>query len=322
MAKAKRILFISNTRMRYTNILTSIYLSLIEMGYYVKDVDMTQHNDMTANPDGLMGGHGPIEVKFEFIHPQIEAFAPDMILFCAGGLVFSESVCKYVKQKGIILLGVTLSDPDVFRSTKNYASRFDYHTTNSKYALNEYKKLGINNTSYMPFAIDSRFFVPTEIVPQYKCDVTVIGHHQPSRLPITNELLKRFDTKIFGSRWPYENTFPVAFPEWLKVVRSGKIVVDFPKTRAGYTNVKVRLFEVAAAGVMLITEYLEETAEFFDFGKEIVGYTNTEEMYSKIDYYLKYPAEREKIARNAQLRCARDHMWQNRFNKLFNSIGF
>lgn len=322
MSRTKKILFLAKTRLRFTNILTSIYLSLVDMGYYVREVDVLQHPQILSNPKGLQGGLGPVEVKFEYIQQEINTFQPDMILFAAGGLTFSSEVSARLQERGIVLLGLTLSDPDVFDAAKTYAGRYSWHTTNSKASLEEYKKLGFTNTFYMPFAIDSRFFVPTEIVPQYKCDVTIIGHHQPSRIPITDELLKRFDTKVFGSRWPYGRTHPVAFPEWLNVVHSGKIVVDFPQTRAGYYNVKIRLFEVAAAGTMLITQHLDEIGEFFEYDKEIVGYSSLDEMYDKISYYLNNPEKRQVIANNAQIRCAKDHMWQHRFANLFEQISF
>lgn len=319
--KATRIIFIANTRLRYTNILMSMLLSLVEMGYYVKEIDMLQHPEAIVNPHGFQGGQGPVEIDYAYFQSEIEKFAPRVIIFAGGGFTFTEDVCRLLQQRGVALLGVTLSDPDVFGTAKTYAQRFSVHTTNSKAALNAYRGLGFQNTRYLPFAIDSRFFVPSQPAPEYRCDVVVIGHHQPSRLALIEELKKRFDTKIFGSRWPYENAAPVAYPEWLRAVHSGKIVVDFPKTRAGFNNVKIRLFEVAAAGTPLITPYLDEIGEFFEYGREIVGYTNADEMYRKIRYHLDHPNERAKIAENAQLRCAEKHMWKHRFSALFKETG-
>lgn len=320
--KAKRILFVSNTRLRFTNILTSMLLSLTEMGYYVREIDVLQHPGITINPFNRQGGNGPIELDYEKVRSEIDSFKPNMILFAGGGLTFSKEVSEQLKSKGIILLGVTLSDPDVFNTAKTYAERFSHHATNSKRSYANYHKLGLWNTHYMPFGVDSRFFVPTSGVPNFQCDVTIIGHFQPSRLELTDELKKRFDTKVFGSRWPYKDVMPVAYPQWLWAVHSGKIVVDFPKTRAGFQNVKVRLFEVAAAGTLLITQYLDEIGEFFEYDKEIVGYKTVDEMYEKIQYYLDNPDKRIKIAKNAQLKCAKQHMWKNRYKKLFEEIGF
>ena len=319
--KLKRIMFISNTRLQYTNILMSMLLSLIEMGYYVKEIDVLQHPGMVSNPNRYQGGHGPVEIKYASIQGEITAFKPQMIILAAGGLAFTEETSQHLRQKGIILLGVTLSDPDVFSTAKNYINRFSHHTTNSKVALSKYHDLGFKNTHYLPFGIDSRFFVPTEFVPEYHCDVTIIGHYQPSRLLLTNALKERFDTKVYGNKWPYDNVKPVAYPEWLKVVHSGKILVDFPRTRAGYNNIKVRLFEGAAAGTLMITEYLDEIGEFFDYGREIVGYTGNDELFEQIQYYLDHPSERAQIAKNAQLKCAKDHMWNNRFAGLFKKLG-
>lgn len=320
--KIKRILFISNTRLNYTNILKSMLLSLLEMDFYVKEVDIMQHPGITTNPKRYQGGHGPIEIKYSRVRNEISSFKPHMIILAAGGLTFSEEVSRLLRQKSIILLGITLSDPDVLCTAKKYANRFTYHTTNSKVALDKYKKLGFTNTLYLPFGIDSRFFVPSETLPKYQSDVCIIGHYDKSRLPMAKALKTKFDTKIYGSNWPYKGVSSVAYPEWLCAVQSAKMVVDFPRTRAGYNNVKVRLFEVAAAGTLLITEYVDEISEFFEYGNEIVGYKTVDEMYDKIQYYIDHPAKRMLIARKAQIKCAQKHMWRNRFDSLFHIIGF
>ena len=321
--KLRRIMYISNVRLDcMTNILLSMLLSLVEMGFYVRTVNVLEHHNITSNPDKHVGGYGPVEIRYEHLQNEINTFKPQVIIFAAGGYTFSEQASKLLKQKGIILLGITLSDPDVFRTAKNYAKRFSYHTTNSKAALDKYKQLGFKNTLYLPFGIDSRFFTPTRTVPEYRCDVVIIGHYQPSRRRLSEELMKRFDTKIYGLGWPFDNVTSVAYPEWLKVVHSGKIVVDFPRTQAGFYNIKIRMFEVAATGTLLITEYLDEIGEFFEYDKEIIGYKDENEMYKKIQYYLDNPKKRIQIAKNAQQKCAEKHMWKNRFEGLFNKIGF
>lgn len=320
--RLKKILFISRTRQEYTNILKSMFLSLVEMNFYVKEIDITQNPDFVINPNNYSGGNGPVQVNYNKIKHEVESFKPDMIMLVAGGLCFSKGVSDYLKREGIITLGITLSDPDVLTTVKKYANRFTYHTTNATKALEMYRKLGLKNTYYLPFGIDSRFFVPTKVYHKYKSDVAIIGHFRPERKILTEELKKRFDTKIYGVGWPYKDVYPVDYPEWLKVVSSSKIIIDFPKTGKGYNNVKVRLFEVTAAGTLLVTQEIDEISNFFEYGKEIVGYKNYDDLYEKIQYYLDNEDERKKIARNAQIRCAHEHTWRRRFIKLFKEIGF
>ena len=296
--------------------------SLHEMDYYVREIDLTQHDYILYNPNNYMGGYGPIDIIYDYVNHEIESFNPDMIILVAGGLTFSEEVSLELKRKGIILLGITLSDPDVFISTKNYADRFTYHTTNSLKALDMYKKSNINNTIYMPFGVDSRFFLPLEQKAEYKSDITIISHFRPERLATVNELRSRFNTKVFGSNWPIEGTYPISYPEWVNVARSSNMIFDFTITGAGYFNVKVRLFEVAATATPLITQRLPEIEQFFEFGKEIIGYNTLDEAYEKINYYLKHEDELKQIGINAQNRCIREHTWKERFKKLFKQINF
>ncbi len=102
-----------------------------------------------------------------------------MIICCAGGFCFTEADSKELKSRGILLIGLTLSDPDVQSSMINHVCHFDYHTTNSELALKRYHEAGINNTFLFPFGID-RSYVTTEVEysSDYQADVICLGLQQ------------------------------------------------------------------------------------------------------------------------------------------------
>lgn len=323
MARLKRILFISKTRMKNLNILKSMFYSLEEMNYYVREIDLTQYpSTICKNPQKLRGGYGPIEIDYLKVRDEIELFKPDMIMIVAGGLTFSKDISTMLRNKGIIIVGVTLSDPDIFENVVNYADRFDYHTTNSLQAFNMYKEKGIKNTLYMPFGIDSRFFVPYTKQNEPQNDVIIISHFRKERLEIVEKMKKEFNVKIYGANWPYEGVVPIAYPQWVKEVRNSKFILDFPITGEGYYNVKVRLFEAAATGTPIITKKIDEIGNFFEFDKEILGYDTLEDAINIIKYYKMRDKKRIEIGENAKIRCAKEHLWVNRLEQLFYIIGF
>jgi glycosyltransferase involved in cell wall biosynthesis len=86
-------------------------------------------------------------------------------------------------------------------------------------------------------------------------------------------------------------------------------------------QVRLRDFEVPMSGGFYMVEYMEELEEFFDIGKEIICYTDKEDLAEKIKYYLKHDDERERIREAGYERCLRDHTWHKRFQKAFREMG-
>lgn len=314
-----RIVYINRYTEGYTPIIKSIFMGLQELGHTVYDINVGLRPGVLKNPHHRQGGHGPIYVRWELIKQEVELFKPDIIIFCAGGLIFEPNIMKALKSKYTII-GFTLSDPDVFSTVSQYAHLFDYHTTNSVKALEMYKNNGIDNTLLMPFGIDSRFFVPRPPDPKYKSDVAIIGHYRNNRLKIAKRLIKEFDTHIYGNKWPLNSYDPVYGEDWFKAAYSTKFLINFPKTAAGYTNIKVGVYEALATGRLIFTEYFNEMKNYYNYGEEVIGYSNEDDLVKKINYYLQQPDEAKQIAKAGQLRTAAEHTWEKRLEAFFKAI--
>jgi spore maturation protein CgeB len=121
------------------------------------------------------------------------------------------------------------------------------------------------------------------------------------------------------------NTF-LSDKEMVKMYSRSKINLGF--ATCGHTHLhekrvtqmRLRDFEVTMSGGFYITEYTEELADFFDIEKEIVCYSNKEELADKIKYYLKNETERERIRIAGKNRCLKDHTWKKRFKMVFEKI--
>lgn len=302
-----------------TDIVRSIYMGLQELGHTVQEINVSKFpGKILHNPQRRVGGNGPVYIRSEVVRPWLEAFEPDVIILCAGGLVFDREI--EILKRQVPVVGITLSDPDVFPTVSKYAHTFTLHTTNSVQAFERYQALGHTNTVLMPFGVDSRFFVPRPPHPDYEADVAVIGHGRPDRLKIVKRLRRAFKTRVYGQRWPKWAHGPVRGEEWFQAAYSAKFLVNFPRTSAGHTNVKVGVFEATATGRLLFTEYFDEMSRYFEYDKEIIGYRDADDLIDQIRYYLNRPSKAAKIARAGQLRCARDHTWARRLSQLFETL--
>ncbi|MBJ6363049.1 glycosyltransferase [Paenibacillus sp. GCM10012307] len=302
-------------------ILKSIHNGLEELGCTVQELNLTGKIPLLHNPYRHQGGNGPVYVRLNKLFSLIRDFQPDLILFGGGGLTFSAEDMAEIKQYcGII--GLTLSDPDVFPTVVNYASDYDFHTTNSMQALDMYREHQHDNIIFMPFAVDRRYFVPRDPVPQFQCDVAVIGHARPDRIALASRLTAEFDTLLYGKNWPDHTMGPVNGENWFRAAHSTTCLVNFPTTGAGYTNVKVGVFEATAAGKLLFTHYFDEMSRYFVYDKEIVGYRDEDDLIEKLRYYISHPAEADKVARAGQQRTRLEHTWEHRFADLFGKLDF
>jgi polysaccharide pyruvyl transferase CsaB len=318
-----RILHIGRSVFGETDIVNRMKSALENLGHFVFDLNTDDFKKIVHNPERLVGGHGPIEIKLDMIKPILSRFNPQFIICNAGGYTFSEEDSQWLKANGYILIGITLSDPDVITGTKKFAHRFDYHATNALEAIDMYHEVGINNTFHFPFAID-RTFVEAEAVERndWKADVICIGNaaNRQDRNDFMKKLAPHFNVKTYGTGWELPGSFSVKGETFYSAARAGQFHVNFPGTRAGYTNVKVGVFESIANGGILCTEYFDEMKAFFEYDKEIIGYKDADDLRAKIEYYLNNPEEAELMKRRAFDRLINEHLWEARWEQLFTKV--
>jgi hypothetical protein len=120
---------------------------------------------------------------------------------------------------------------------------------------------------------------------------------------------------------------PLSDLEMIQMYSRSKINLGFSscgnthETGERILQVRLRDFEVPMSGGFYMVEYMEELEEFFEIGKEIVCYSNKEDLVEKIKYYLNHDVERERIRKAGHERCLRDHSWHKRFQTAFKEMG-
>ncbi len=64
------------------------------------------------------------------------------------------------------------------------------------------------------------------------------------------------------------------------------------------TGIPLRVMDILACEGFCLTNYQTEIEEYFEDGKDLVMYTDFDDMCNKIDYYLSHEQDRKQIARN------------------------
>jgi polysaccharide pyruvyl transferase WcaK-like protein len=254
---------------------------------------------------------------------MLDRFRPQVVVTCAGGIVVTADAASEVRDRGAVLVGITLSDPDVQPSIIDHVARFDYHTTNSALALQRYEQAGITNTFLLPFGID-RDYVLRRVSsdPSLRADVICLGHAagRRDRHEVMVALARRFRVRVYGTGWPIAGSAPVAGDRLLQAAREGTFHVNFPTTRAGFTNVKCGVFESIGAGAVLCTAEFDEMARLFEYGTEIVGYRGADDLGDTVAALLADPDAIENVRRRAFRRLITEHLYEHRWLNLFRDI--
>ncbi len=317
-----RILFLGRSMMGPTDVVACALRGLRNLGHRVLHLDQDRHEGLvrrTAPPDGS----GPNWVDVDWLEPVLEQFDPQVVVCVAGGLCFTPEEADRLKDRGMLLVGVTLSDPDVFASMVDHVGRFDLHATNAREALIRYERAGIDNTTLFPFAID-RAFAAAPLVEDasLRSDVICIGgaRGRPERREVMNRLAERFDVRVFGEGWDDPEAEVVGGRRLIQAARAGRIHVNFARTRAGFTNVKCGVFEAIAAGGVLCTARFAEMGDLFEYGAEIVGWDHVEDLEVKIAGLLADPERLERYRRRSFARLAANHLYEHRWLDLFDPV--
>lgn len=315
-----RILFLGNFVEGPTGIVSCLARSLESLGHTVFRLDTVGNPPFLKNPTGVSGGMGPIYPDLDALCTILDVFRPEVILTCAGGLVWEDDDVERLKDRGILTMGLTLSDPDTQPTIVDHVGRFDIHTTNATLALERYFERGITNTTFMPFGVDHQFATRSVAPhPEYLADAICIGHAtaRPERHELMGLLADRFKVRVYGQGWELPGARPVGGDELLTASASGTFHINFPLTRKGFQNVKCGVFESVALGGIVCTEQFDELGSLFRYGEEVIGYTGGEHLATQLEELLSNPARLEQMRRRAYHRLASEHLYEHRMLALF-----
>lgn len=288
---------------------------------------------------------------------DVQREKPDLCFFSLfGDEIDKETIKKITKESGSLTLNWFTDDHFRFYNfSKYYAPCFHWISTTDSQAVKKYYKIGYKNVIKTQWACNHFSYKPFDLPKIY--DVTFVGQPHGNRKKIIDELRKA-DIKVncFGWGWPAGR---VSQEEMLRIFSQSKINLNLTKSSGNINfrtlasiflkkklngslksvsprywfgnfqsilakkreQIKGRNFEVPGSGGFLLTGDADNLTDYYQDGKEIVIYKNTNDMINKIKYYLKHNEEREAIARAGYERTLRDHTYKKRFNEIFKTIG-
>ena len=182
----------------------------------------------------------------------------------------------------------------------------DLVITSDYTSVDRYRQSGIN-AHFLPLPV----YIPDNLPvkkEEFEHQLSFIGRIDkatPLRVMYLDILEKETDISVFGTKGSHGGDFLLA-EDMYSIFRNSAINLNFTGiTVYGQTDnalfsrirgMKLRPFEIYAAGGMCISEFSISLARCFKDGEEIVFFKNPRDMLEKIEYYLNHEEDAKRIA--------------------------
>lgn len=103
--------------------------------------------------------------------------------------------------------------------------------------------------------------------------------------------------------------------EMPKIFHASKINLNITM-RPIETGLSLRIWDVLGCGGFLITNYQAEVPEYFEIGKDLEVYENTNDLIQKVNYYLQHDSERIEIALNGYEKVTKYNTYELRLAEM------
>lgn len=103
------------------------------------------------------------------------------------------------------------------------------------------------------------------------------------------------------------------------VFKNSKINLNIT-LRSIRSGMPLRVWDIMGAGGFLLTNFQEDFLDYFTPGEDFDYFDGTEDLLSKIEYYLSHDKERTEIAQNAFLKVSQEHTYEKRVETMLHII--
>jgi len=245
---------------------------------------------------------------------------PDYVLWVSMNYEFFTTTFDAIRNLGSQTIGTFFDDEWRFDEYSSYwAKHLDYCVTNDVSAVEKYSSMGVRSIPTVPCSVMPVNLTRNQIGEKY--DVSFVGGRKYDRSKYISDILsKNLLANVFGDGWEDFGGKYISFSEMIDVFQKSKINLNFTKTEHGKFGWKGRMLQICGSGGFLLTEPFPGIENYFKVGKEIVCFKDSEELVSKIRYYLNHDDERREIARNGWKRVVGEYTPYHVMDRIFTEI--
>ncbi|MEN2986543.1 MAG: glycosyltransferase [Thermodesulfovibrionaceae bacterium] len=301
--------------------------------YYRAGFEKNGHLVIFLNPDKKSNFRDKLLEK-------VKNFKPDFILITKDEIDI-ESITECKKYTKVIQW---YPDPVIPGWLIPYVRVVDVFFTMSEGLVEEFKKYN-PYTFWLTQAFEPDFFkikkITKEDIKKYSSDIAFIGNlgskpqYLPRREALTRVLKEGLQLKWWGPPIPRKiKTIPLILgrlgkayggefvynESFAKVCTLSKIFLAFDSMPHIKKSMSARMYTALGCGAFYMCQYVDGIEEVVVPDKEIVTFSDYEEMMDKIKFYLPKEDLREKIAWAGQQRVLKDHTYEVRIRQMIDIL--
>lgn len=158
---------------------------------------------------------------------------------------------------------------------------------------------------YLPYAFDPVWHSPEEQPQNY--DVALIGLHYPQRDQLVNTLRDR-GVSVYYDLGP-------SFDEARALYNQAMIGLNWSSRQ----DLTARVFELLGMGRLAVVNRVPDLGNFFEDGKDLIGFDSLDEAVEKVLYYRDNPEEARAIADEGHCKV-QPHTWDARIEEILGNV--
>lgn len=280
----------------------------------------------------------------------IENFNPDFVLGLDYGHLINEQAEKIIKNLNVPVVHYFIDDPNTTYAHTGDLSLPEKLSKTDGVVLSwdsSFLKDFKNESYYMPTGIDfESYSMPDPSIKKEKSTILFAGRPlSDKREKVIAHIVKNFPEAL--SIYSYKPHFDKSVNEMLeKGYLNEQQIEEYKKCfkgflrgekelAAAYHNCEIvlnitlnqgpssmnsRVLEALATGSFLLTDYVEDTAKYFDEDKDFVFYKSLDDLTQKLKIFLNEPEKRQEIAGNGQKKVKENHTLFQRAKEIIKII--
>jgi spore maturation protein CgeB len=248
---------------------------------------------------------------------KAKQYQPDVIWIFKGMEIFPKTIDQ-LKLYGFKVANYNPDNPFIFsgrgsgnENVKNSIGKYDLHFVYDKSVQKKIEEEYSIKTAYLPFGFELSESLYNECILQPEImKACFLGNPDNERATFLKELLRKgIAIDIYGNDWnkfinhPNASLFPPVYgDEFWKILRRYRVQLNLMRVH-NINSHNMRSFEIPAVGGIMIAPDTPEHRIFFENGKEVFLFQNSDECLKKINRVMDLSADNaNKIRNNARHR--------------------
>jgi spore maturation protein CgeB len=261
-------------------------------------------------------------------------------LFMVNGQFVKHDHLREIRSLGTKIIVWFVDDPYEDEQSIQISQNVDFVFTVDSSMLSYYQAASAKNAYFLPLAAETSSYYYSSQIPEYELcligglflsrikyfqalHATIQSHNYRYKFisprTMTKGALKAMDNRV-RQMVEFRSYEKLLFPSQVRqLYNSSKINLNIHRDspRIIPLSPNERTFNIGACrAFQLIDDKRPDLARLYEIGKEIITFSDENELVDKIDFYLQHDHERETIAEKAYQRTLSEHTYQNRLKQL------